>query len=169
MPETWGLGQLVAFVRQTSEQNPRLGRALVLFGFISLVGGAGVLVVTETFRMTTGDLWTFRRLAGGIGGIGLPAFLYGVVVLSTTDAETIDLSGTGALLCTLAVVGFLVTSPGQWNGAGVSAYAFGTVVVYGLGGMTCSFAAGMAVCSGVDSTDEPGDETGVLRGSPPES
>lgn len=167
MPETWGLGQLVTFVRETSDEGTRVGRTLVLFGVVSLVGGVGIFALTGTLRMAAGDVWAFRTVAGGLVGAGVPAVLYGLVVLAAGGDRAVDVCRVGLLLCAVAVLGFLLSYPGRWVAEGASGYAVVTLVVYGVGAMLCSAAAGSAVLAHLETVEEP-DETGFIWGSPPD-
>ncbi|MDX1745265.1 MAG: hypothetical protein R3324_04950 [Halobacteriales archaeon] len=170
MPEAWGLGQVVTTIRETTEDNTRLGRAFVLFGVLAFVGGVGILALTETFRMSEVEVWTYQRFAGVLVGVGLPVFLYGFVALVGGDERAIDVSGLGVLLCALGLLTFLAIATGQ--GSGGSILGIVAMVLYGLGIMTCSFATGVAVLTRLNTDDEPdvrSDETGFVWGSPPES
>lgn len=167
MPETWGLGQLVEFVRETGDEEARVGRTLVLFGVVSLVGGVGVFALTGALRMAAGDVWAFRTAAGVFVGVGLPASLYGLVVLTSGGEQAVDVGRVGLLCCSVAVLGFLLTYPERWVAEGASGFAVVTLVVYGLGAMLCSAAAGSAVLAHLEGVEEP-DETGFIWGNPPD-
>ena len=82
-----------------------------MFGLLSFVGGAGVLAVTEVVQLATAVRFTVREFAGVLVGIGLPAFLFGLVVLVEGDERAVDVSGIGTVLCALAVLAFSLTYP----------------------------------------------------------
>jgi hypothetical protein len=140
-------GQLFELVREGNRGNTRLGQTFVLFGILSVVGGIGVFVLTETFRFDTGAVWTYRRIGGGLAGYGLPAFLYGLVVASGGDSRAIDVGVVGLLFSVLAVFAFFVTYPVGWDVATSPALVGGTLAVYTIGAMFGAFAAGGAVLS----------------------
>lgn len=136
---------LVRTIRTTTYENARLGRALALVGVLSFVGGYGLFVAGESLEYASESFWTYRTFAGGIGGLGLPAFLLGLVVALPDFGRNTYVSLLGAVLCSAAIVLFLFTYPGQWNVAGSPDYVVETVTVYGLGAMLCSAAAGGAI------------------------
>lgn len=156
---------LVRTVRTAAGGNVRIGKALALAGLLAFVVGYGVFLAAESVEYGTGTFWTYRTLAGGIAGLGLPAFLLGLVVALPEVGRNTYVSIGGALLCAAAIALFLVTYPDQWNVAGGPDYLVETVTVYGLGAMICSAAAGGAVNCHFENENI----TGFIWGDPPES
>ena len=136
-------------------------RALV--GLLASVGGYGLFLAAESVEYGTGAFWTYRTLAGGIAGLGLPAFLLGLVVALPEVRRNTYVSLVGSLLCAAGIVLSLATYPDQWNVAGSPDYVVETVTVYGLGAMLRSAAGGAVNCH-----FENEEITGFIRGSPPE-
>ena len=190
-------GQLFALLREASRDGARVGQTFALVSVLSIVGGVGLVVLTETFQFDAETLRTYRTFAGGLVGYGLPALLYGMTIAANEsgNGRTADVSVVGVLLSVLAVVAFLLTYPERWAGAGAAGYVVPTLAVYGLGVLFCSAAAGGAILAGRDAADESDDgsppthpdaadesddrsspthpdtddETGFIWGSPPES
>ena len=159
-------GQLFELVREGNRGNTRLGQTFVLFGILSVVGGIGVFVLTETFRFDTGAVWTYRRIGGGLAGYGLPAFLYGLVVASGGDSRAIDVGVVGLLFSVLAVFAFFVTYPVGWDVATSPALVGGTLAVYTIGAMFGAFAAGGAVLSNDGGDGDAGTDDEVMLADP---
>jgi hypothetical protein len=161
-------GKLFEIVGEAGRENTRLGQAFVLFGLLSIVGGVGLFVLTETFRFDPDAFLTYRRAAAGLAGYGLPAFLYGLVVVAGGNSRAAEVGVVGVLLSGLAVFAFFLAYPTQWDLATSPTYVVGTLAAYGLGVMLSSFAAGGAMLARLDA-DDADDETGFVWGDPPES
>jgi hypothetical protein len=154
-------GQLFVLLREASHSDARVGETFVLFSVLSIIGGLGLFGLTETFRFDAGAFWTYRTIAGGLVGYGLPALLYGIAVATSDDEgedefenrRATDVGVVGVLLAALAVIAFFVTYPEQWHGAGALAYVAPTLTVYALGVLLCSVAAGGAALAGRDGTE----------------
>jgi len=151
-------------IRTASGENVRVGQALALVGLLASVGGYGLFLAAESVEYGTGAFWTCRTLAGGIAGLGLPAFLLGLVVALPEVRRNTYVSLVGSLLCAAGIVLSLATYPDQRNVAGSPDYVVETVTVYGLGAMLRSAAAGGAVNCHFENEEI----TGFIRGSPPE-
>ncbi|MEF8843477.1 MAG: hypothetical protein V5A62_17930 [Haloarculaceae archaeon] len=149
-------------------EHQRLGRTLVLFGMLSVVGGSGLFVLTEGVRLDAGTLGTYRKFAGGLVGYGLPPLLYGITVARESDTRASDVGVLGLFLATLATVALSATYPERWNAVESTGYLVATLGVYALGTMLCAAAAGGAVFAGRDPTEDADEETGFVWGEPPD-
>ena len=130
----------------------------MLFGLLSVVGGVGLFLVTETFQFEEGAFLAYRRAAAGFAGYGLPAFLYGLVVTMEGNTRTVAVGVVGVLLSALAVFAFFTAYPGQWDLATSPTFVVGSLAVYGVGAMLSSFAAGGAMLARIDEEYQPGEE-----------
>ena len=161
MPETGGLGQVVALLGETDGRNTRLGRSFVLLGALAFVGGGLIFTLTETIQLTAEEWWTYRVGAGILVGVALPTVLYGLVLLAETAQWVDDTSDIGILLCALAV--------GSLLGAGTEVfhYAGRAPLAYGGGLLLCASAFARALSVGDESAGDdavtiaPGDRTGT--------
>jgi hypothetical protein len=163
-----GSGKLFELVGEPMEENTRLGQAFVLFGLLSVVGGVGLFVLTEAFAFEEGAFLTYRRVAVGLAGYGLPAFLHGVVLVSGGHSRAGEVGVIGVVLSALAVFAFFAAYPEGWSLAAEPRYVIGTLAVYVLGAMLGSFAAGGAMLASRESDDDSAEETGFIWGDPPE-
>lgn len=154
---------LAVTVRSADYETARLGQALALGGVLAFVGGYGLFVAGESLEHASEAFWAYRTLAGAVAGLGLPAFLLGLVVALPDVGRNSYVSVVGVLLCSAAILLFLATYPDQWNVAGSPDYVIETVTVYGLGAMLCSAAAGGAVNCHFENEDV----TGFVWGGPP--
>lgn len=161
-------GKLFEVVGETGRENARLGQVFVLFGLLSVVGGVGLFVLTETFPFEPEAFVTYRRAAAGLAGYGLPAFLYGLVVVAGGSSRAVEVGVLGVVLSAVAVFAFFLAYPTEWDLATAPIYVLGTLGTYALGAMLGSFAAGGAMLARLDA-EEPDDETGFVWGNPPES
>ena len=158
MPETGGLGRVVALLGETGGRNARLGRSFVLLGAIAFVGGGLIFALTETFRMTAEEWWTYRVGAGILVGVALPTVLYGLVLLAETSRWTEDTSDIGILLCALAV-GIVL---GTGTGTEAFHYAGLALLAYGGGLFLCASAFARALSAENDAaTTTSGDRNGT--------
>lgn len=161
-----GSGKLAGSVGEPVGGESRIGQVFVLFGFLSVVGGVGLFVLTETFRFDPESLLTYRRAAAGLAGYGLPAFLYGLVVVADGSSRAVEVGVLGVVLSAVAVFAFFLAYPTGWDLAAAPLYVLGTLAAYALGVMLGSFAAGGAILARLD-TEEPDEETGFIWGTPP--
>jgi hypothetical protein len=147
---------LARTVRTVTHEYGRLGQAVALVGILALLVGYGLFVAGESLEYASESFWTYRTYAGAIGGLGLPAFLLGLVIALPEVGRNTYVSLAGALLCTGAVLLFVVTYPDQWNVAGSPDYVVETVTLYGVGAMVCSAAAGGALNCHFENEDITG-------------
>jgi len=121
--------------RRWEGRNPRrvyAGAALAALGALAVV--LGLLVVTTPIGGWLGasDLRAAEKLAGTLGGLGIPAMFLGVVaVLPSSRRENAGVL-VGAGLCLLGVVLFQVAYPERWTTGGET-LAFETTMAYFLG------------------------------------
>lgn len=156
-------GQILRFVRTAAHENAKLGRALTTFGILSVIGGLGFFLVTMAFPFDAQSLMTYRKIAGGLAGYGLPAFLYGLVIVLRGETWITYVSLLGVLLCSLAVLLFLAMYPAQWTTTGSPNYMLIGLVTYSFGAMLCSFGTGGAV----GCPDARTQDSGFVWGEPP--
>jgi len=121
--------------RRWEGRDPRrvyAGAALAAFGALAVV--LGLLVVTTPIGRWVGasDLRAAEKLAGTLGGLGIPAMFLGVVaVLPSSRRENAGVL-VGAGLCLLGVVLFQIAYPERWTTGGET-LAFETTMAYFLG------------------------------------
>lgn len=116
-------------------RSPRCVYAGVTLGGVgALAVVLGLLVVTTPVGGWLGasDLRAAEKLAGTLGGLGIPAMFLGVVtVLPSSRREDAGVL-VGAGCCLLGVVLFQVAYPEQWT-TGAETLAFETSMTYFLG------------------------------------
>jgi len=108
------------------------GAALGGLGTLAVV--IGLLVVTTPLGDWLGvtSLRGAEKLAGTLGGLGIPAMFLGVVaVLPSSRRENVGVS-VGAALCLVGVCLFQVAYPNRWT-TGTETLAFETAMAYFLG------------------------------------
>jgi len=96
--------------------------------------GAGVLAVATALVMLAigGDSTTTKQYAGVAAGLGIPAMLFGIVVVLPASNQNRRRVFLGAALAALGVVLFWIAYPGRWTRTADS-LAFETLALYGLG------------------------------------
>jgi hypothetical protein len=156
---------LVGTVRGATSGRARLGQALALVGVLAFAGGYGLFVTGESLPYASERFWIYRTYAGAIAGLGIPAFLLGLVVALPDVGRNSYVALAGAVLCAAAILLFLLTYPDQWNVAGSPDYVVETVSVYGAGAMLCSAAGGGALNCHFENEDI----TGFIWGGSPGS
>jgi hypothetical protein len=163
------VGTLFGLAGEPVEWNTRLGRALVLFGLLSVVGGVGLFVLAGTSRFDPAAVRTYRRIAVGIVGYGLPVFLCGLVVVEDGSVRAVEVAAVGVLLSTLAVVALLAVYPERWSPTAGPVGPMGAAAVYGLGTLLCAAAAYATMLTGPARDGERGadDESEFVWGKPP--
>jgi hypothetical protein len=90
-------------------------------------------VLTGTVPFGPDAFLTYRRLAVGAAGYGLPAFLYGVVAVAGGGRREVGAALVGGVLSTFAVVLFLTARSGWLAVLDAPVYAAAALVVYALG------------------------------------
>jgi len=121
--------------RRWDGRDPRrvyAGAALGGLGALAVV--VGLLVVTTPLGEVLGasDIRAAEKLAGTLGGLGIPAlFLSVVAVLPSSRREQVGVvAGTGCCLVGIAL--FQVAYPGRWT-TGAETLAFETTMAYFVG------------------------------------
>ncbi|WP_135303402.1 DUF7139 domain-containing protein [Haloarcula amylovorans] len=121
--------------RRFEGRDPRrvfAGVVLGLFGATAVV--VGVLLVTTPLSDWVGatDIRAAEKLAGTLGGLGIPAmFLAVVAVLPSSRREQVGV-GVGTLCCLVGIAIFQYAYPGRWT-TGAETLAFETAMAYFIG------------------------------------
>lgn len=121
--------------RRWEGRDPRrvyAGATLGAVGALAVV--AGILAVTTPLSDLLGasDLRAAEKLAGTLGGFGIPAlFLSVVAVLPSSRREQLGVL-TGSTCCLVGMALFQVAYPEQWT-TGAETLAFETAMVYFIG------------------------------------
>ncbi|MFQ3319685.1 MAG: hypothetical protein ACI8UR_002177 [Natronomonas sp.] len=110
----------------------RLYAGVALFGVGSVVLVAGIAIAaTELGQLFGLGLFEARRVAGVLGGLGLPALLIGTMTVLPRAQRTVRVAAAaGALVCVVGVVLFQSAYPVDWVGG--SGNANMTLVVTGV-------------------------------------
>jgi hypothetical protein len=106
----------------------------LFFAGIAL-GAVGILVFlySATLDQTALSTYAVREVAGVAGAVGLPALLFGIVVLLPVDRRMLYLAGVGTAV-TLAGTGlFSWAYPFNWNVVANPDYSAQVVAVYSVG------------------------------------
>jgi hypothetical protein len=130
-------------MREVSEVDVFTGTGLAMAGLAASVAGWALYFYSETLTHGSAAFWTTREAAVAVVGLGVPAFMLGVVVLLLGNGRTTRLSLAGFLACLGAVGLFVFTYPDAWAVTGLDASVPG-VTVYGLGLLGLTFATGAA-------------------------
>lgn len=110
-----------------------LGGGLFILGAAMVVVGL-VLASTEILAAIDIGRYESRRIAGVLGGIGLPAVFVGILTVLPGSARLRATAALGAAIAIVGVALFWSVYPGQWLGAGVERhYTFETATIYFLG------------------------------------
>ena len=121
--------------RRWDGRDPRrvyAGAALGVLGALAVV--VGLLVVTTPLGDLLGasDIRAAEKLAGTLGGLGIPAmFLSVVAVLPSSRREQTGVL-VGTTFCLAGIVLFQVAYPNQWT-TGAETLAFETTMAYFIG------------------------------------
>lgn len=99
-----------------------------------VLGGLGVLAVFAALGLVAaaGHSTTAKGYAGVLAGLGIPAMLFGVVVVLPASSRERAGVVAGTALSALGVVLFWYAYPGRWTRT-ADPLAFETLLVYGLG------------------------------------
>lgn len=130
-------------MREVSEVDVLTGTGLAMAGLVAAAFGWGLYFYSETLQHGTVTFWTVRETAVAVTGLGVPAFMLGVVVLLLGNSWTTRLSLAGLSACLGAVGLFVVSYPDAWAVPGLDASVAG-VTVYGVGLLGLTFATGAA-------------------------
>lgn len=112
-----------------------LGATLFVLGTVMAVVG---LVIASTEILSTVGIGRFesRRLAGVLGGLGVPAVFVGILTVLPGSTRLRGVAGLGAGIAVVGVVLFWFVYPDQWLGARVDRhYTFETATIYFLGAL----------------------------------
>lgn len=121
-----------------------LGVGLFLFGAAMVVVGL-VLASTELLAVFDVGRYESRRIAGLLGGLGVPAVFIGILTVLPASGRIRAAAAIGAAIAIVGVALFWTVYPSQWLGAGVDRhYTFETATIYFLGTLVtfwCFFVA----------------------------
>lgn len=116
------------------------GRIDVYLGFGLFFAGIGLAFVgllaflySGTLPYGRGQFWAWRTPAYSLGMISLPTALLGILVLLPIDARALYTGAGGAAVTFLAVIGFALVHPQNWNVQSGADYSMPIVLVYGVG------------------------------------
>ena len=121
--------------RRFQGRDPRrvyAGVALGALGALAVV--VGLLVVTTPLADLLGvtDLRGAEKLAGTLGGLGIPAMFLGVVAVLPSSRREQGGVLTGTAFCLVGIALFQVAYPARWT-TGAETLAFETTIVYFIG------------------------------------
>lgn len=133
----------VGDLESVTEVNVYGGAALALGGLVLTVAGWLGFFLNELGEYGTPSFYTTRELVIAAAGLGVAAFLLGVVTLLVGTARTTAVAGVGVGVCVAAVLFFVVTYPTRWDTPAQFNAPIG-VSLYGLGLLTTTFAVGSA-------------------------
>ena len=121
-----------------------LGVSLFLVGTGMVVAGI-VLASTEILSAIGIGRFESRRIAGLLGGLGVPAVFIGILTVLPASDRVRAAAAVGAAVAVIGVALFWTVYPSQWLGAGVDRhYTFETATIYFIGAMVtfwCFFVA----------------------------
>ena len=119
--------------RHVGPRQVLVGIALFLVGAVMVVIG---LVIASTELLAAFGIGRFesRRIAGVIGGLGLPAVFVGILTVLPASRRVRLAASIGAGIAVVGVVLFSLVYPDQWLGAGADRhFTFETTTIYFLG------------------------------------
>lgn len=125
-------------------QRVLLGVSLFLLGAAMVVIG---LVVASTEALAAFDVGRYesRRIAGVLGGLGVPAVFTGILTVLPATRRVRAAAAVGAGIAIVGVALYWTVYPSQWLGASVDRhYTFETATIYFLGTLVtfwCFFVA----------------------------
>lgn len=110
-----------------------LGVALFLTGAAMVIVGL-VLASTEVLAAFDVGRYESRRIAGILGGIGVPAVFIGILTVLPAERRIRSAAAVGAAIALLGVALFATVYPQEWLGASVDRhYTFETATIYFVG------------------------------------
>ncbi|MFW6018813.1 MAG: DUF7139 domain-containing protein [Halapricum sp.] len=105
----------------------------LFFGGIALAAiGLVFFVVGTTFEYGTDTFWLLREIAFAMGMLAVPTLLLGVLVLLPVDVRATYTGVVGTAITVVAVVGFSVLYPYEFNVEGAE-YTIHVVLAYAIG------------------------------------
>lgn len=141
------LGEVYERKRSGGHATPRrvfAGVVLFILGAIMLVVGL-VIASTEVLSAWGVGRYESRRIAGVLGGLGLPAVFVGILAVLPASRRVRGAAAIGAAVAIVGVGLFWSVYPSQWLGAGVDRhYTFETATIYFFGTLVtfwCFFVA----------------------------
>ena len=121
-----------------------LGVSLFLLGAAMVVVGL-VLASTEVLAAFDVGRYESRRIAGVLGGLGVPAVFIGILTVLPANERVRGAAAIGAGIAIVGVALFWTVYPSQWLGASVDRhYTFETATIYFVGTLVtfwCFFVA----------------------------
>lgn len=121
------------------------GFGLFFAGIALGIAGVVVFLYSATLPQNTLSTYAVREVAAVAGAVGLPALLFGVVVLLPVDRRMLYLAGVGTAI-TLGGTGLFVWAyPYNWNVVPSPDYSAQVVAVYTLGLVAVIAATGGAL------------------------
>lgn len=116
------------------------GRTDVYLGFGLFFSGIALAAVALLLFLFSGTMayasdafWTWRRPAYALGMLSLPASLVGVTVLLPVERRAVFAAAGGAAVTVVAVLGFALVYPENWNVAEATDYSMQVVGLYATG------------------------------------
>lgn len=132
-----------------------LGVSLFLVGAVMAVIGL-IIASTEVLSMWGIGRYESRRIAGVIGGLGLPAVFIGILTVLPASDRIRTAASLGAAIAVIGVVLFWVVYPYQWLGAAAERhYTFETTAIYFLG-MLITFWCFFVAVANFKTRNDPG-------------
>ncbi|ELZ36023.1 DUF7139 domain-containing protein [Halorubrum distributum] len=109
------------------------GFGLFSAGIALGVIGVVVFLYSATLDPTAASTFAVREVAAVAGAVGLPALLFGIVVLLPVDRRMLYLAGAGIAVTLAATGAFTWAYPHNWNVVVNTDYSAQIVAVYALG------------------------------------
>ncbi|ELZ51203.1 putative permease [Halorubrum distributum JCM 9100] len=109
------------------------GFGLFSAGIALGVIGVVVFLYSATLDPTAASTFAVREVAAVAGAVGLPALLFGIVVLLPVDRRMLYLAGAGIAVTLAATGAFTWAYPHNWNVVVNTDYSARIVAVYALG------------------------------------
>jgi hypothetical protein len=128
----------------------------LFFGGIALAAFGLVLFLVAFLPEHGSDaFWLFREIAFAMGMMAVPTLLLGILVLLPVDNRAIYAGAAGTSITFLAVVGFAILYPWNFNVEGAQ-YTAHVVVAYGLGMALVLVSTGAALVAHQIERAKPG-------------
>ncbi|QWC20148.1 permease [Halorubrum sp. 2020YC2] len=152
------------------------GFGLFFAGIALGVIGVVVFLYSATLDPTALSTFAVREVAAVAGAVGLPALLFGTVVLLPVDRRMLYLASAGVAITLAGTGAFVWAYPYNWNVVGNPDYSAQVVAVYTVGLVAVIGATGGALvahrveratggaAAGGASAAEAGDGTGASAG-----